>query len=400
MKSVPAITPTRKFLLAILTLAILSGCIPGNIRQDYVARKVNYIENKAANHDYKSAYSGLVDLYITISTPKAIEAADALIAKHPKLLSAADEVLKEKFENSALRHRTFEELKATNKKYIDAYIHFKGIESDSQADAIGLAVFKASRSKYPLIFPANEITIGLSKAEFLKIIPKTPNRIIPVRIPSTPPTDFLVHEYSFSMPSEYKLPGIQPVWVAFLDDKVVKAGLGNVKNAIYEGYSWYLNEDVKNGRIPRSKALRTLFQKYKEAYGEPNPIMNEYMMFIIMTYKKLESGTLTQSEADYQIAQKQSEISARVQAAQQQAKAQELKQAQVELQRKQLSEQRRAQQQAASAARSQLFMQMGLGLLQYQQNQQLINSINRIGNKPAPGYTIMPYGRGWNVTPR
>ena len=33
----------------------------------------------------------------------------------------------------------------------------------------------------------------------------------------------------------------QSMWVAFLDGKVVRAGLGNVKNAEYEGYQWYVN---------------------------------------------------------------------------------------------------------------------------------------------------------------
>ena len=140
--------------------------------------------------------------------------------------------------------------------------------------------------------------------------------------------------------------------------------------------------------------MRILYDKFKEVYGQPNTYVQEYMTYSIMVSEKLDNKEITQTEAEYFMAQKNAELQERIAEAQRQEAAVARQNQQYKLPQKQ------SQEQAAQMARSQMMMQAGFGLLQLNQINQMNQSLRGIQQNTTPSsYTIMPMGSGYRVNP-
>ena len=186
------------------------------------------------------------------------------------------------FKGNASHYESLDSFTFGMEDEIKKYDQISSDNGRNKARSILKEEFINSRKIYPILYPADKVIIGMSSEQFYQAVPKPPINTSTVHIPSTPPTSFTVNEYTFILPKEYNVSGKQPIWVAFLDGKVVRAGFGTVKHAEYEGYQWYLNEDVAAGRLKQAEAMRILYEKYKQVYGQPSAMLHEHMTYTIM----------------------------------------------------------------------------------------------------------------------
>jgi len=389
--------PLHITFIVLLSVAMLSGCMPTKPDSSSPSARLQY----SIDHgDYKYAYVALQELRSNKDAKSQNAYKRFMDTYRAQLEQGGLDYLSNYAESTALLYGSLDEFILSAQDKLNAYNAVASVPIQAKGKEVLEEGFSESRSRYPIEYPVNDVKVGMSTDEFFELVPKTPIRTVPVRIPSTPPTDFVVNEYEFTLPEEYKLSGMQPMWVAFLDGKVVRAGLGNVKNAEYEGYQWYLNEDVAAGRIKQAQAMRILYDKFKEVYGQPNTYVHEYMTYLIMVSERIDNKEITQTEAEYLMAQKNAELQERIAEAQRQQAAAARQNQQYKLQQKQLAAQKQAQEQAAQMARSQMMMQAGFGLLQLNQMNQMNQSLRGIQQNTTPrSYTIMPMGSGYRVNP-
>lgn len=381
---------TSKSLYLSIILFSLSGCM---LNTNPGSTTVTNIKQSLESGDYKSAYTLMPDLKANPS-PKAQEQYRSFVTSHREELKIGGKrILRNHFKGNAIRYATIEEFESAMRDDIDEYTSIAGSSAYNEVLAILQEEFDKSRDLYPVTFPDEKIKTGMSMQAFKSLVPKKPVQASNITIPSTPPTDFVVYEHEFSLPKKFNVPGIHPIWIAFHNDKLVRVGYGNSKNAEYEGYAWYLSEDIKAGRKKPHQALSILYQKYKEIFGQPDPLTNEYMTYLIMVAKKVDQGEISQQEAEYKLAQKQSEINEKLVAMQ---REEQRLQAEMKMHKDRMRAQKRAQKQAETMHQRQMLLQGGLGLLYLNELNQMNSTLRGIQqNNSAPQtYTIRPYGNG------
>ncbi len=219
--------------------------------------------------------------------------------------------------------------------------------------------------------PVSEMKFGRPINEILSKIPEKPRAIKTFQDPGDEKTIYTVYEYDLLPPNaRYNIK--YPYWILTVQNKFIAYGIGHASEAEMLVNKVYLEYLLKQGTITQGEAERRYYAKYKQLYGDSDPLLDELFAYRIMIADKLDKGEIERSEADYLISKKSAEIAKKKQKLQ-------MQQAQIAI-----------QQRANSLAASQALMQTGLQLLQMQQQQQMINMMNR----PST-YTIMPFGRGW-----
>jgi hypothetical protein len=302
--------------------------------------------------------------------------------------------LQSHFRPLAVNFGTYEEFEKSASAKLAEYRSFAGDDAYIEAKSSLRKVFLDSRSDYPLEFPISSVGIGQTREDFLKVVPKTPLRIVPLHIPSTPPKQYFVYEYKFTLPKNLNVPGNQPIWITFQDNKVDSFGYGNARHSEYEKYQKYLNEDVNAGRVKESSAQRILYDKYIETHGEPDPIMRESVLYTILVTEKLETGEITRSEADYMLAKNDAEIQARIEQINLQKAAAERQERRYRLEQRRMISQQNAQAEAAELARRQMRNQAFMGVLYLNQLNQMNQSLQGIQQNTMPignEHILMPY---------
>ncbi len=170
-------------------------------------------------------------------------------------------------------------------------------------------------------------------------------------------------------------------WAMFQDGKAIAFGVGKEKEAKHSIYSALVNKKNASGKLKQSQAERMIYDNFRELYGEPEPITKEIAMFRIMIANKIETGKILQSEADYLMAQKESEIAERIKEIQrredQAIKEDTARRALIELQQRQLANQQQANEIAQRQANTQALMGVANYINQQTYQQQLIQSLNR-----------------------
>lgn len=180
-----------------------------------------------------------------------------------------------------------------------------------------------------------------------------------------------------------KVNNAQPctTWAMFQDNKAIAFGVGEEKDAEHSIYSALVNQKYASGKLKQSQAERMIFDNFRKLYGEPEPITKEIAMFRIMLAEKMETGIILQSEADYLIAKKESEIAERlkeIQIKEDQRRSEDAsRRALIELQQRQLANQQQANEIAQRQANSQALMGVANFINQQTYQQQLIQSLNR-----------------------
>ena len=170
-------------------------------------------------------------------------------------------------------------------------------------------------------------------------------------------------------------------WAMFHNNKAIAFGLGKEKEAEHSIYSALVNKKYASGKLKQSQAERMIFDNFRQLYGEPEPIVKEIVMFRIMLAEKMETGKISQSEADYLVAQKESEVAERLKEIQirEERLLQEdaSRRAQIELQQRQLANQQQANEIAQRQANSQALLGVANFINQQTYQQQLIQSLNK-----------------------
>ena len=170
-------------------------------------------------------------------------------------------------------------------------------------------------------------------------------------------------------------------WAMFHNNKAIAFGIGNEKEAEHSIYSALVNQKYASGKLKQSQAERMIFDNFRQLYGEPEPITKEIAMFRIMLAEKMETGEILQSEADYLVAQKESEVAERLKEIQirEERLLQEdaSRRAQIELQQRQLANQQQANEIAQRQANSQALLGVANFINQQTYQQQLIQSLNK-----------------------
>lgn len=212
------------------------------------------------------------------------------------------------------------------------------------------------------IVPVTEMKYGRPIQEILSKIPEEPRAVKTFPDPGDEKTIFTVYEYDL-LPPNAKYNIKYPYWILALQDRFIAYGIGYAAEAEMLVNRSYLEYLLKQGAIKQGEAERAYYAKYKQLYGDSDPLLDEFFTYKIMIADKLDKGNIDKAEADYLVSQKSAEIA---------KKKQELQMQQTRI---------AIQQQANELAASQALMQMGLQLLQMQQ-------------RPST-YTIMPFGQGW-----
>ncbi len=170
-------------------------------------------------------------------------------------------------------------------------------------------------------------------------------------------------------------------WAMFHNDQAIAFGIGKEKEAEHSIYTALVNQKYASGKLKQSQAERMIFDNFRQLYGEPEPIIKEIAMFRIMLAEKTETGKISQSEADYLVAQKESEVAERLKEIQirEERLLQEdaSRRAQIELQQRQLANQQQANEIAQRQANSQALLGVANFISQQTYQQQLIQSLNK-----------------------
>ena len=170
-------------------------------------------------------------------------------------------------------------------------------------------------------------------------------------------------------------------WAIFHNNKAIAFGIGKEKEAEHSIYSALVNQKYASGKLKQSQAERMIFDNFRQLYGEPEPIIKEIAMFRIMLAEKTETGKISQSEADYLVAQKESEVAERlkeIQIREERLLQEDASQrAQIELQQRQLANQQQANEIAQRQANSQALLGVANFINQQTYQQQLIQSLNK-----------------------
>lgn len=170
-------------------------------------------------------------------------------------------------------------------------------------------------------------------------------------------------------------------WAMFHNNKAIAFGIGKEKEAEHSIYSAIVNQKYASGKLKQSQAERMIYDNFRQLYGEPEPITKEIAMFRIMLAEKMETGKISQSEADYLIAKKESEVAERLKEIQikeeQRFKEDASRRALIELQQRQLANQQQANEIAQRQASSQALLGVANFINQQTYQQQLIQSLNK-----------------------
>jgi hypothetical protein len=170
-------------------------------------------------------------------------------------------------------------------------------------------------------------------------------------------------------------------WAMFNNNKAMAFGIGNEKEALHSIYSALVNQKYASGKLKQSQAERMIYDNFRQLNGEPEPITKEIATFRIMVSEKMETGKITQSEADYLMAQKEAEVAERLREIkmkeEQHLKEDDSRRALIELQQRQLANQQQANEIAQRQANSQALLGLANYINQQTYQQQLLQSLNK-----------------------
>jgi hypothetical protein len=175
--------------------------------------------------------------------------------------------------------------------------------------------------------------------------------------------------------------GVYTAWAMFYNNKAIAFGIGEEKEAEHSIYSALVNQQYASGKLKQSQAERMIYDNFRQLCGEPEPITKEIAMFRIMLAEKMETGKILQSEADYLMAKKESEVAERLKEIQtkeeQRLNEAASRRALIELQQRQLANQQQANEIAQRQATSQALLGVANFINQQTYQQQLIQSLNK-----------------------
>ena len=376
-------------ILLPLSIFAMAGCMVGGIKKDPTSNEASNIVRLVERGELTAAYSRTHSLYMRRGEEGKIRALD-LMEKHPQIADGAAQFFTSQFKGSAIQHETLEDFRAS----VDAeYSAFKNLTSTINTDDLDTVLkdaFQDSRKNYPIRLPAAALEFGMDREAFTKKIPKAPVAAKVLVAPDDKKLQAEVYEYKFTPPEPSTSTDSYSYWFAFMNDELQFVGVGTIREAEYDLYSRWVGFKLDNKEINKSTSQKLIYSKYQELYGMPDPLTNEYVTYSIMVAEQLDNKKITTTEAEYMLAKKRSEIDEKMKALQAQQAEQQRQQEILSLQKRQLQAQQDANDRAHAMARSQLLLQGGLGLMQLQQNERLINSVNQ----PK---TIMPFGQGWIV---
>jgi hypothetical protein len=170
-------------------------------------------------------------------------------------------------------------------------------------------------------------------------------------------------------------------WGMFYDHKAITFGIGKEKEAEHSIYSALVNQSHAAGKIKQSRAERMIYDKFVQLYGTPDPITKEISMFRILLAEKIENGKISNTEADYLMAQKEAEVAERIKESQrreeQMAKEDAARRELITIQQSQLANQQQATEVARRSASTQAFLGIANYINQQTYQQQMLQSLNR-----------------------
>lgn len=383
-----SIGPLRiTFFLALF--CILAGCNIGGVKEDVVDYQSEKIIDAVQRGEYSSAYGTAVSLYLK-GFPRAQDKARELVRQYPQIARGAEQYLASQFKGNASLYGSIEEFRSAKQAEIDVYKYLVPGSDASFLDKTLTDAFNESRNLYPIRYPENHIKAGQTYEQFMGYVTKPPIAKTELIAPDDPNLRAVVYEYKFIPPQSTGIAESLSHWFAFVNKKLSFTGVGGLKEAEYQLFQHWVADRLANKKMNLSTAYKSIYAKYQELYGQPDALTAEYVTYVIMLADKLDRKQISEAESEYLLAQKRSEMAGKYQALQVQQAEQHRQQEMLNLQRQQLISQQEAQERAHALARSQMLLQGGLGLMQLQQNERMINSINQ-----PSSYTIMPFGQGW-----
>ncbi|MBW2557949.1 MAG: hypothetical protein JRD69_03800, partial [Deltaproteobacteria bacterium] len=162
-------------------------------------------------------------------------------------------------------------------------------------------------------FDTAKLKEGMSESELKNYYGSTKETVLNDPFTSNAEYNIILFEILPSLNSD-KVNNVQPytAWAIFHNNKAIAFGIGKEKEAEHSIYSALVNQKYASGKLKQSQAERMIFDNFRQLYGEPEPIIKEIAMFRIMLAEKMETGKISQSEASYLIAQKESEVAERL----------------------------------------------------------------------------------------
>lgn len=112
-------------------------------------------------------------------------------------------------------------------------------------------------------------------------------------------------------------------WLLFEDNKLVAEGAGTAKEAEMYWYAAFYDDLRDSSKISRAETERKKYQKLQQLYGV-TPYENEYFTYRIVVAGKLDRKEIDDDMANYLLAQKKNEVTARLDVARQNALTQEM----------------------------------------------------------------------------
>lgn len=375
------------FILAIIY--ILAGCNIGGVKEDVVDYQSEKIIAAVQRGEYSSAYGTTVSLYLK-GFPRAQDKARELVRQYPQIARGAEQYLASQFKGNASLYGSIEEFRSAKQPEIDVYKNLVPASDASFVDKALTDAFNESRKLYPIRYPENHIRAGQTYEQFVGYVTKPPIAKTELIAPDDPKLRAVVYEYKFIPPKSAGISESLSHWFAFVNQELMFTGVGGLKEAEYQLFQHWVADRLANKKMNLSTAYKSIYGKYQELYGQPDALTAEYVTYVIMLADKLDKKQISETESEYLLAQKRSEMAEKYQALQAQQAEQQRQQEMLNLQRQQMRSQQEAQERTHALARSQLLLQGGLGLMQLQQNERMINSINQ-----PKTYTITPLGQGW-----
>lgn len=156
-----------------------------------------------------------------------------------------------------------------------------------------------------------ELQPGLTSEEIQKRLGTAPAVIRKIASPEGNGKQMVIFQYE-NIVEEYI--GKGPFWIIFENNSLMTHGLGDARQAEFIWYSAYYDFLQTNGKIKPSDAERSKYQKMKQLY-QLTSYEDEYFTYRIVVAGKLERKEIDNDNSNYLIAQKKSEIDAKLEVA-------------------------------------------------------------------------------------
>ena len=175
----------------------------------------------------------------------------------------------------------------------------------------------------------SDLKAGMSLEGAKRVIQISPSSSYTFPAPDDPKKSMIALQFEDAL-QEYE--GHGKHWVLFENDKLVAEGLGTTREAELYWYISYYDYLRDNSKLSGADSERKKYQKMQQLYSITS-YENEYFTYRILLASKLDKKEIDGDTANYLLAQKKSEIDAKLEVARQNAIAQQQTQQMIDLQR-------------------------------------------------------------------